>query len=127
SIDNYLTGSSATGLGGITQPAPLWTPSASNMGLIQIQTTKGLPNLQPGQWAMALTTYSLNAYYGGTGTAQGVVLGTYDRTGTNPVFTPTTLAKNMNGPSGNNFGLMLEPRDGLYAAVDWSTGPMLSW
>jgi hypothetical protein len=57
-----------------------------------------------------------------------VIMGQYDTTGTTPKFTPSTLGNNMNNVSkAHCFGLMIEPRDGLYAAVDWVDGVYLSW
>lgn len=111
----------------ITQPNAIWNGNAGTFQ--QISATKsGFENLKPGEYAVALTSTNIHQYYTGrTATQQSVMLARVDTTTSPITFTPTDVAKNMNATTGNIFGLMVEPRDGLFACVDWPTGPMISY
>ncbi|MCA8956137.1 MAG: hypothetical protein KDC87_08685 [Planctomycetes bacterium] len=111
----------------ITSPAPLFAPTTTQWKVQAIHATKsGLPGLLPGQFAVALTVVGLSSYYGGdpSGTGTGVVLGLFDRTTSPGRFVPTTLANSLCAAA--SFGLSIEPRDGLVAAVDHAVGPMVA-
>jgi len=106
----------------------IYATGGANRGVIQINFTKSHPSDTAGKWTLALTVYDLSSTYGGVAGGQYVIMGQYDTTGTTPTFTPSTLANNMNN-TGNApcFGLMIEGRDGLYAALDQRTGIFVSW
>ncbi|MHC4897864.1 MAG: hypothetical protein ACYTGW_12235 [Planctomycetota bacterium] len=96
--------------------------------IVQINLTKSHPTDTPGKWTAALTVYDLATTYGGAAGNQYVIMGQYDTTGAKPTFTPSTLANKMNtGSPPPCFGLMIEGRDGLYAAVDQSAGMFVSY
>ncbi len=106
----------------------VYDSNGSNRSVVQINLTKSSPNDTAGKWTAALTVYDLATTYGGSAGGQYVIMGQYDTTGTTPTFTPSTLANNMNNTSKSPcFGLMIEGRDGLYAAVDWNDGPHMSY
>lgn len=129
--DTYLTTTASTStaptIAGVQNPAPLW-PNGGG-AFRQVQPNKsGFDGLKAGQFGLAMTVNSLNPYYTGqAAVATGVILGRYDISGANPVFTPTDVAKTLNPTTGNPFGLMIEPRDGLLATVDWPAGPMIAY
>ncbi len=108
--------------------ANIYDNNGTNRGIIQINLTKSSPSDTAGKWTAALTVYDLASTYGGAVGGQYVIMGQYDTTGSSPTFTPSTLANAMNNTSNAPcFGLMIEGRDGLYAAVDQASGIFVSW
>jgi len=106
----------------------IYDANGTNRGIIAINMTKSSPNDTPGKWTVTLTIADLSSAYGGAAGKQYVLMGQYDATGTTPTFTPSKLANNMNNTSKSDcFGLMIEGRDGLFSAVDWSDGPYLGY
>ncbi|MHC4078898.1 MAG: hypothetical protein ACYST0_10725 [Planctomycetota bacterium] len=106
----------------------IYAPTGTRKWVIQINLTKSHPSDTPGKWTAALTVYDLATTYGGAAGNQYVIMGQYDTTGTKPTFTPSTLANKMNNTvNAPCFGLMIEGRDGLYAALDQKTGVFVSY
>ncbi|MHC4920691.1 MAG: hypothetical protein ACYTKC_14015 [Planctomycetota bacterium] len=108
----------------------VFASTGTSKTVIQINLTKSHPADTAGKWTAALTVRDLALTYGGSGVAggQNVIMGQYDTTGTKPTFTPSTLANKMNSTTSTAcFGLMIEGRDGLYAAIDYSNGVFVSY
>jgi len=111
-----------------TSLASIYATNGASRRIVQINMTKSHPSDTAGKWTAALTVHDLSPTYGGAAGNQYVIMGQYDTTGTTPTFTPSTLANNMNNTANARcFGLMIEGRDGLFAAVDWNNGAHMSW
>ncbi len=88
--------------------------SALGTGFPQISLWK-LPGDTTGVWTACLTVWDLTSTYGGNGSTNGLVIGSYDQV--KQTFTPSTNAAKLNSTS-HEFGLMVEPRLGRYAVFD---------
>ncbi|MHC4078170.1 MAG: hypothetical protein ACYST0_06975, partial [Planctomycetota bacterium] len=115
--DTVFTKANLTSLG-------VYRAGATNKGILQINFSK-VPGVDKvGQWTVSLTVNDLSPRYGGAASGGTyVVMGQYDTNKTPHTFTANTQANLMNNTAnGVNFGLMIEPRDGMCCAVDQRDG-----
>lgn len=123
----YFT-SSTTGtgpsLGKITLPAPIFSAAGGTVNQCSLGKS-GIGGLAAGEFHMCMTVTNLSTFYGGAG-GQDVIMGKVSWASGSPVFTPNTMANNLN-TTGNVFGMMIDTKNGNYASVDWPTGPMLAY
>lgn len=118
----------STNAGTVTDPTMgdipgIWTALGTNITQVSLGKT-GIAGLAAGEYHMCITTSGLTSTYNPQGSGD-VLMGMVTWNSGSPVFTPNTMANNLNSP-GNDFGLMIDGVDGTFAAIDYPAGPMLS-
>lgn len=126
----YFTGASGTTtqptLGDILLPSPIFRANSTDRRIVQVSMGKtGVFPLGAGEYHLAMTVFNLHTFYGSLHAGQSVIMGKVTWNSGSPVFTPNTMANNMN-TSATTFGLMIDGKDGTRAAVDWGSGPRWS-
>ena len=101
----------------------IWTALGVNCTQVSLGKT-GMAGLAPGEYHMCITTSGLTSTYNPQGSGD-VLMGMVTWNSGSPVFTPNTMANLMNS-AGNDFGLMIDGKDGRYACIDYPASPMIS-